>query len=188
MNVKAGPIIGFSSRLPYDTQTYKDKVFESVSPSKYRLDTDEIYNKSGCLLDFGPSAQTNGVSSPVGNVVAPSQKLVDVESLLSNRNVKNSRDRMGKVNLINLDKIKKINAPVCNNYLYPQQSRLDVPAINYRSAPINRFYNLPLDPQQPIFYDFAVNTRLEAKDNFLPEKPDTIEDGKFPIPVHYRRN
>ncbi len=53
-----------------------------------------------------------------------------------------------------------------NRYLDPITSRLTNPAFNYKEAPIDRFYNLNQNPQDNIFWNFAVNTDLEAKDNF----------------------
>jgi hypothetical protein len=50
------------------------------------------------------------------------------------------------------------------------------PAMFYRGAPINRFYDLNKDPQANIFYDWAINTSLEAKDNFIPELPEPMTD------------
>jgi len=181
MNIKAGPMIGYSCRLPYDNDTYYDKFTTSTDTLKYLLDENKIYNTDSCLSDFGPisSYQGYGTSTNVGNVIAPSQKLVDLESILSNRNVKASKSRSGKVNDININKIIKHNAPLCKKALYPKYTRLDYPSINFRGQPINRFYNLNVDPQRPIFYNFAVNTTLEAKDNYLMERPEFI-DGKLP--------
>jgi len=47
-------------------------------------------------------------------------------------------------------------------------------AMFYKGVAINRFYDLPKDPQANIFFDWAVNTKLEAKDNFVPELPNPL--------------
>lgn len=174
--------IGHSSRLPYDNRAYADQLEESTSPGQYRLDTNWCYNCNGCLQTLGPRG-ADGVSTLVGNTVAPSQKLVDFESIMSNRNVKSSKEKSGKVNPVDLKKYKLQHYNVCNNYLDPQYSRLTYPAESYRGVPINRFYNLHNDPQENIFYDFAVNTSLEAKDNWVPEVPEPMKRGKYPNPV-----
>jgi hypothetical protein len=174
--------IGHSSRLPYDNKAYTDKLRESVSPGDYRLDQNYNHNNKGCLHTLGPRG-TDGVSTLVGHTVAPSQKLVDFESMLSNRNVKASRAKSGRVNHVDLKKYKLQHHPVCNDYLDSQYTRLTYPAEMYRGAPINRFYNLPHDPQANIFYDFAVNTSLEAKDNYVPEVTQPMKRGKYPNPV-----
>jgi hypothetical protein len=46
-------------------------------------------------------------------------------------------------------------------------THLSYPPYNIKEMPIDRFYDLPQNPQEPIFYDFASNTKLEAKDNHV---------------------
>ena len=81
--------IGHSSRLPYDRCAYSDSLQESVGPLLYNLDPTQINNCNACLSVFGPRTSSGprsyGVSTTVGHVTAPSQQLVDVESILSNR-------------------------------------------------------------------------------------------------------
>ena len=66
----------------------------------------------------------------------------------------------------------------------PMASRLSYPPFNYREAPIDRFYNLPTPAQEPIFYDFAVNTKLDAKDNYVYDlstlKTDPVHPRAYP--------
>ena len=178
--------IGHSSRLGYDDQTYLDKVYESTSPLSYRLSTDQSYNCNSCLSTFGPRSSNNGrgydVSRAQPTRFAPAQELADVESILSNRNVINSRNKSGKVNPINPSHFKLANSRICNKTLDPEYSRLSYPAQNYRAISINRFYNLHTNPQIPIFYDFAVNTQLESKDNYIPNIPNLWEDKVQPTP------
>jgi len=177
--------IGHSDRLSYDSQAYADKLNESVSPGTYRLDINHQYNCNGCLSTLGPRG-SDGVSTLYSHTETPSQKLVDFESIMSNRNVKASKEKSGKVNPIGLKDFKLKHHDVCNNYLDPMHSRLTYPAINYRGVPINRFYNLLNDPQEHIFYDFAVNTTLEAKDNWDPEIPTPMKQDKYPKTLHGR--
>ena len=101
-----------------------------------------------------------------------SQKLVDVESVLSNRNVRTSKCKDGNVNTVRPQNVKTINPRVCENDAFPRNSRLSHPAYNYKEMPMNRFYNLHRNPQANIFYDFAKNTVLEAKDNYI-----------YPVPI-----
>jgi len=165
--------IGHSSRLPYDDCAYDDKLEESVSPLKYRLDTHRIQNCDACLSTLGPRSghQGYGVSTTSRRTPATSQDLVDVESILSNRNVLTSRCKTEKVNPVDVTKFTLDHARICNDYLNPEATRLSYPPYNYRDMSINRFYNLPRDPQANIFWDFSVNTTLEAKDNFMPNLP-----------------
>jgi len=173
-----GVNIGHSSRLDYDRCAYNDYLSESVSPLLYRLNPDQINSCNSCLSVFGPrsssGANSYGVSTTVGHVTAPSQGLVDVESILSNRNVIASKCKDGKVNDINVTKFKLQHARICNDFLDPVSTHLTNPAANYRGMSINRFYNLPKNAQANIFYNFAINTKLEAKDNYRERVPRLV--------------
>jgi hypothetical protein len=165
--------IGHSSRLGYDKCYYPDRLHESVGPLGYRINPVQIQNCDECLSTLGPrsSYMGQGVSTYVGHPLATSQQLVDIESVLSNRNVKTSKCKTGHLNELDVTKLKLKNMKICDDYLNPMSSRLSYPPSNYRDTAINRFYNLHQNPQEPIFYDFAVNTKLEAKDNFIPKLP-----------------
>ena len=156
---------GHSSRLIYDTQCYQDQLSESVSPLLYKLNPNQINNCSACLSVFGPRG-SYGDSTTVGHRTAPSQDLVDVESILSNRNVIASKCKDGKVNDIDVNKFQLQHARICNDYLDPIATHLTNPPQNYRELSINRFHDLPTPAQANIFWNFAVNTSLESKDNY----------------------
>lgn len=175
--------IGHSSRLPYDKCAYEDRLSESVAPGNYRLAPYHITNCDACLSTFGPRGRY-GVSTLTGHRTAPSQDLVDLESVLTNRNVLQSKCKDGKVNDIDVTKFRLQHVRACNNYLDPVASRLTNPVSNYRGIGLNRFYELDRDPQANIFWNFARNTTLEARDNHrvtIPKmmdadvSPNTIE-------------
>lgn len=177
--------IGHSSKLIYDPGCYCDKLDESVGPLLYKLNPNQIKNCNACLSTFGPRSSNGpmsyGVSTTVGNKVAPSQQLVDVESILSNRNVLLSKCKDGQVNDIDVTKFKLKNAKICNHFLDPESSLLTLSPKNNRGVSINRFYNLPKNPQANIFWDFSINTRLEARDNFKIKIPKLINyDPTYP--------
>jgi len=157
--------IGHSSKLNYDKCAYEDRLSESVSPLLYKLNANQINNCSACLSVFGPRGKY-GQSTTVGHTTAPSQDLVDVESILSNRNVIASKCKDGKVNDIDVNKFHLQHAKVCNDFLDPIATHLTNPPQNYRELSINRFHNLPTPAQTNIFWNFSVNTQLEAKDNY----------------------
>lgn len=184
--------IGQSNRLSYETQAYADRLAESTGPLGYRLNPQSRYNCGQCLSVFGPrtSLMGNSVSTTVGHPVATSQRLVDVESILSNRNVKTSKARRDQVNPINVLDMPQQNLGQCSEFLNPMSSRLMYPVANYRDVAMNRFYNLTKNPQVNIFYDFAVNTKLEAKDNFDPDIPQPWPDnvGPYPLPCDNQNN
>lgn len=164
---------GYSTRLPYDDSTYLDKLDESVSPLYYRLNPDRIHNCGACLSTLGPrsSYMGYGVSMPVDNepAVAQSPNMVNIESILSNRNVNKSKNRRNEVNSIDVTKFKLKHPRTCNEYLNPISSRLSNPPASYRDVGINRFYDLNKDIQRVIYWETAANTKLEAIDNFAPE-------------------
>lgn len=173
MLVNAGKNQGHSSRLTYDNCYIKDDIAQSVSPLLYKLNPNQFNNCDACLSTLGPRSSHNGygVSTTVGHRTAPAQDLVDVESILSNRNVIASKCKDGKTNDIDVTKFHLQHARVCNNFLDPIASHLTNPPQNYREMSINRFYDLPTQPQRNIFNSFAVNTHLEAIDNFKEKIP-----------------
>ena len=172
--------IGEFTRLPYTDNAYKDKEFISVGPGNHNVDFNSMYNDRFCLSTSGPRYTTMGPmnSMPLTPTMhAFSQNLVDLESILSNRNVHTSKARTGHLNPINPTRDKaKYQVPECGRNLIPEYSRLEDPPCNYRDMSINRFYNPIRDLQKNIFYDFAVNTRLEVKDNYKLERPTPWKD------------
>ncbi len=175
----SGLNIGHSSRLGYDKCYYDDYLAESVGPLLYRLNPNTINNCNSCLSVFGPRASNGprsyGVSSITGHVTAQAQELVDVESILSNRNTIASKCKDGQVNDIDVTKFNLQHARTCNDFLDPVATRLTNPPQNYRGMSINRFYDCHQNPQANIFYDFSVNTKLEAKDNYRERVPRLIK-------------
>lgn len=167
-NLNHGVNIGHSSRLIYDKCAYDDYLKESVSPLLYKLNPNQINSCNKCLSVFGPRSSHNGygVSATNGYGIAPAQDLVDVESVLSNRNVISSKCKDGKVNDIDVTQFKLQHARTCNDFLNPLATHLTHPSQNYKGTSVNRFYDLPTNPQDNIYFDCAVNTGLEAKDNY----------------------
>jgi hypothetical protein len=123
-----------------------------------------------------------GVSTTAGHPVATAQFLTDVESILSNRNLPKNKCKAGEMNPINVTKFGLKHLPTCNGFLDPMATHLSYPPFNIREMPINRFYDLNTNPQEPIFYDFAVNTRLESKDNYIFNLEDVrLNDPTSPV-------
>jgi hypothetical protein len=160
---------GHSSRLIYDECAYHDRLQERTDPLLYRLNTNQIHNCQQCFTGLGPrsSYMGQGVSTTAGHPVATAQYLTDVESILSNRNLPKNKCKNGEMNPIDVTKFGLQHLPTCTGYLDPMATHLSYPPFNIREMPVNRFYNLPQNPQEPIFYDFATNTKLESKDNFV---------------------
>jgi len=182
---------GYFSRLDYDSKTYDDKLFDSTAPLSFRVNQDNNYNCNACLSVFGPrpsqGARSYGVSSiaPLTST-APAQDLTDIESILTLRNVPQSKDKVGRVSNIDLSKFRINHPRICNSVLDPLATHLTDPPGNFKEVPINRFYDLYKDPQQNIFYDFAINTKLEAKDNFTVKVPKLWSDDRLLPPGRFQ--
>lgn len=185
--------IGHSCNLIYDTDTFRDHVIEETSQVKYRLDANQIFNCDQCLSTLGPRSDSpygQGVSTwlPIGHPVATSQALIDIDSILSNRNVKESRSKTGGFNYIDVTKFPLKNMKICNDFLNPLSSRLSYPAANYRDMAVDRFYNLNQNPQLNIFWNFAINTNLEAKDNYIESLPKLQSPQGLPVEIKGANN
>lgn len=172
--------IGYSSRLGYDTCAYADRLTESVSPMDYYLDVNRIYNCDGCFSSLGPRASSLP-GSAYKYSTATSQSLVDVESVLSNRNMKLSKCRNAEVNRINVNKLRLKNLENCNKFLDPVSSRLTYPVANYRDIAINRFYDVGRNPQNVIYWDNAINSSLELKDNYIEKLLGPLTNGNMNV-------
>ena len=191
MSFSPGVFQGHSSKLIYDKCAYDDFLSESVGPLLYQLNPHRINNCNSCLSVFGPRTSSGspsyGVSTTVGNRTAPSQDLVDVESILTNRNVIASKCKDGKVNDIDVTQFQLQHARICNDFLDPLATHLTNPPANYRGMSINRFHDLPKPAQANIFYDFAINTKLEAKDNYRERVPRLVSfDPTLPSEIRGR--
>lgn len=178
--------IGHSSRLSYDTDAYPDRLTENNDVFNYVMNKDKIYNGERCLSTFGPRSghMGHGVSTSRDVGYAPAQDLIDFDSIASNRNVAFSRTKRGGVNPVDLTKLNLYHSNICGNKLNPENTRLSHPASNYRDVGIHRFYDPIHDPQENIFWNFSVNTRLEAKDNFKAVFPQIWPELAGPKPTN----
>lgn len=170
--------IGINSRLIYDDCATNDRIMESTDPLEYVMNVERIYNCNRCLSTLGPRSGYlgHGDSTYKPTQYAESQDLVDVDSILSNRNVPLSKCKMGTVNPINPTTWKEYHTPICNNRLNPEYTHLTYNRANYRDLMTDRFINPVTDPQKPIFWNFAIDTILEAKDNYNPHIPHQWTD------------
>jgi len=169
---------GSSSRLGYDTNNIDERIEQSTAPLKSILDPNRVRNCNECYSLNGPRASKNGygLSIPIQNPsITPAQDLVDMDSVMTNRNVKTTKTRRGMVNDVDLGKYKLYDAKLCNRGLDPMSSILSYPKQLYREMSINRFYDNNINPQLNIYWNGAVNSRLEAKDNFNYDLPYSLE-------------
>lgn len=164
--------IGNFNRLSYDDCAFHDRTKQSTDPLNYRLSVDQIYNRDRCLSTFGPRNATFGCSTIGDAGYAVSQNQVDVESILTNRNVKANKCRTSDmVNPINPTTMKGTFAPICDNKLKTSYTRMSHSAKNFKGPAVNRFYDTIHNAQDNIYWDQARNSVLEAKDNYTQRMP-----------------
>lgn len=178
---------GVSSRLHYDSDFIQDDIEQSTAPLMSVIDPNRVKNCSQCLSYFGPRQGHNGWGDSIALAdpgVAPAQQLVDIDSIMSNRNVKQDRSKKGMVNMVDVFKFKTYDSSICDRALDPLSSISTFPKQLYREMSINRFYDLNLNPQVNIYYDWAVNSRLEAKDNYDYPYPFSVtHDNAIPVAI-----
>ena len=180
---------GISSRLEYDEKYINDSTSQSTAPLQSMMDPNRISNCNKCNPTAGAGARPshngwqNNLPVPMANN-SPAQQVTDIESILTNRNVRNSRSKSGGLNPVNVLNFKTYNNTTCGKGLDPVTSNLSFPRQFYRELSINRFYDMNINPQINIYYDGAVNTQLEAKDNFNFPYPFYLEnDASLPTPI-----
>lgn len=167
---------GNSSRSKYDSSYYYDSVEQMTKPGEIIMDPTKYNNCSKCFTGNGPRGNWGVSLAEQKPSVTPLQDMAELEGIMKNLNVKHSRDKKGKVNPINVLKYNTYNQPECNKTLDPISSLLVRPRALDREIAINRFIDLNNNPQQPIFWNFAENTTLTAKDNYVPQKPYQMPD------------
>jgi hypothetical protein len=182
---------GSSSRLGYDTNNIDERIQQSTAPLQSILDPVRVRNCNECHSLNGPRSGKNGygVSIPIQNPsITPAQDLVDIDSVMTNRNVKTTKTRRGMVNDVDLNKYKLHDAKLCDRGLDPLSSILSYPKQLYREMSINRFYDNNINPQLNIYWNGAVNSRLEAKDNYNYDLPYSLEQDECASKVQPNRN
>jgi hypothetical protein len=176
--------MGISSRLQYDDSYISDDIEQSTAPILSVLDPNRVKSCSQCFNLNGPRPGHNawGNNIPVANPsITPAQQLTDIDSIMKNLNVKASRDKRGMVNNIDVFKFKTYDTKLCDRGLDPLSSIATYPKQLYREMSINRFYDLNINPQTNIYWDWAVNSQLEAKDNYANPHPYFM-DGSQVLP------
>ena len=196
-NSQNGFNYGKSTNLRYDSQYIRDAEEQSTGPIKSTMDINRISSCKSCL-------SVNGPRSSYGNsLVIPetegdlSQQITDIDSIMKNLNMKNTRDKQGGTNPIDVFKYQTYNAVQCNKFLDPIALQLQQPRALNREVSINRFHDLNKNPQKHIYYNWSENTYLEAIDNYnTPYPSQVLRDGSIPplqkqqetfnnVPLHY---
>jgi len=170
---------GSSTRLTYDLAYADDRTFESTQPIQSVLDPNRVKNCNECLSLFGPRSSHNGYGDNIAvekPSVTPAQDLVDIDSIMSNRNVRLTKDKRGLVNPVDVLKYKTYDVKYCGRGLDPLSSISTYPKSIYREMSINRFIDNPIQPQINIYWNKSRNTQLELKDNYVHPYPYSIDN------------
>jgi|APSaa5957512622_1039677.scaffolds.fasta_scaffold14897_2 hypothetical protein len=175
-----------STRIPYDECAFKEEVTQSVIPGLYHLYDGQYENKDKCIFYAGPRNTRTYNSSEVSQV--DRNNLVDVDSILSGRNVPLTRCMEGrKMEDLNkqCDGLKIQNPLLCSDFLLPTETRYSHPAERYKAMPCVGCFPLEypmIDPKEFVFWGHngisrdGLGTRNYVKDNYTEKTPNVIND------------
>lgn len=148
---------GRFTNLRYDDDAYLEEVSRSTGPLSYMTSPDYAVNCHKCFAPYGPRGQDS--AEAVG-------QQTDVESILRGHSKIHSKsNRQQTPDSLQHYKTKATND--CPDALETEYTRYTYPPFDIRGLNVpDLHFDYPLhDPQCQIFEDFAVNTRLQAKDN-----------------------
>ncbi|HLX55297.1 MAG TPA: hypothetical protein VKR58_15240, partial [Aquella sp.] len=149
---------GKYTNLIYDPEAYVERTERSTDPLLYRLDANYAVNCKRCFAPYGRVGGHQG-SDAVG-------QQIDVDSILRGVNKINSKSNRQQMP----DPIDQYNLFAyndCSDRMESEYTRYTYPAYDVRGLTTRDLnFGYPLqDPQCQIFENFAVNTRLQAKDD-----------------------
>jgi hypothetical protein len=149
---------GRYTRMSYDQGAYDERIARSTDPMLYMLDPNYAVNCNRCFAPYGPIAGQQA-SDAIG-------EQIDVDSILKGVTKINSKSSQQQIP-DSLNHYKLSHYKNCPDNLEPEYTRFTYPAYDIKGlTTVDLNYDYPLhDPQCQIFEDFAVNTRLQAKDN-----------------------
>lgn len=138
---------GKFTNLRYDEAAYADKLARSTNPMLYKLNQNYASNCQPC---FSQNGQGYG-------------QRTDIESALKGINRINSKSNTNQI----LPPSSANGQYVCPDNLDPEYTRYTNPSYDIKGLTVEDMrFGYPLhDPQCQIFENFAINTRLQAKDD-----------------------
>lgn len=150
---------GRFTHLRYDPEAYTEELSRSTAPMLYRLDLNYSKNCNKCFAPYGPRAGEQA-SDAIG-------QQTDIDSIL--RGVSKISTKSNKQQVPTpIDDYYLLNRYDCPDGLESEYTRYTYPSFDIRGLTVRDLrFDYPLfDPQCQIFEDFAVNTKLQAKDTF----------------------
>lgn len=155
-----------------DPIAYDEKVKRSTGPLNYNLDPNYAINNAKCFAPYGPRAGQQA-SDVIGQQIDVESFLKGVDRIKTKSNEQQATEPMNKYSSVNL--------PRCSNFLETEYSRFLTPSYEIRGLNVrDHNFEYPLhDPQCHIFENFAVNTQLQAKDNYRAKWQIPINDPSY---------
>ena len=149
---------GKFTNLRYDKQAYAEELERSTNPLNYRLDVNYAINCNKCYAPYG-NGNGHNASEVIGNKI-------DVDSILKGYGKIHSK-AISQQEAVPLNNYKLNVSPDCPDALEPEYTRHTHPTFDLKGLGTKdlRLGYPHHDPQCQIFENFAVNTRLQAKDD-----------------------
>ena len=155
------------TRNMYDSEAYKLKMDRTNIYSSYNIFGAYAENKERCASYSNSFPNNNSVSTVKESGDLSSEKIIDVDSLLSRRS-----NKLNKYNTINnMDKVKVYNKSECV-YFANDDTRFTHPTESYRELDTSKYSYTPvlhLDPSkkfQELENKIGLNSRLHTKDTY----------------------
>lgn len=148
---------GRFTNLIYDQDAYREEVARSTEPLLYKVDPNYAVNCRKCFAPYGPRGG-QPASVAVGEQIDVDSVLRGVSKIYTKSNRQQIPDSLSGYNLYTYND--------CPDALQTQYSRYINPAYEIRGLTTRDLnFDYPLfDPQCQIFENFAINTKLQAKD------------------------
>lgn len=177
------------NRTSYDPSAYNLQINRSIGPGDYRLFGSFAENSNQCISVFGPIGSKADVSVVKNNTDLTFENMVDVDSILSWRNHKLSKDNNYIPSKLPVPKINNKNE--CCNKLSAEDTRFTHPIDNYRCLSLTTYQYEPhimVNPQcyiQDIYSRNGLNSRLYSKDMYILKEQKFWDKGDaFPKPTN----
>lgn len=163
------------------------QIQQSVGPMEYKLNINQIKSCERARPAGGeaPRGATYGVSTTGRGAWLNVVRDVDVESLLTQRSVDTKRCASGELVMMDVKHAPLVHEMPTNKFLNANFTHLTYPIQDYKELSINRFESLPKDPQDSIFWDFSLDTRILQKDCFIQKYPTPLQHNNLVVPPRY---
>lgn len=162
------------THLAYDPCTYRTDLLQSVGPGDYLMATPAL--QCSTCVSGDPWLQGGGAAS-----ICKDRPLIDVDSELHNLSRPATNCPAGHYHPSATPFCARTNFPDCHaTSISCEDTRLTNPPCTLRATGWNRWEWLCQDPQDKVQmpFDWNIDTKLVAKDNFRPCIPTPIDQAR----------